>query len=363
MESQPLVSIGIMCYNHEKYVREALESVINQTYPNIDILISDDGSTDGTRSVIQAIIRENPDKVIRTFFAETNTAFGIVEEMASQAAGQYYMALGGDDFLGDTAVARYVNFLEDHTEYAALFSVPEIVCERTGGAVIPDFEISNASRYEMFEFLFCGGNRICAPSMCIRRNVWEEMGGYRYQYRQLQDYELWLKILQKYDIYILQKGMAPVYYRIHENNISRQSDEVKRRGLTEMAYMLWRIMEEMDRGFFIQAFKKHLLYPIGSERFCAACEKFMVLLHARVVPLQSALFYYFSHVEDADFHCHIEADYKFGRKKFYELTGRKMEQNVIEVKQKEMIEKQFSVIDRQNQLIEKLLQKIEQIQA
>lgn len=365
MDTQPLVSISIMCYNHERYVRAALESALNQTYPNIEILISDDGSTDGTRSLIQQIMQEHPDKKIRSFFSEKNTAFEIVKEMSSQANGKYYMAFGGDDFLGETAVAVYVDFMEEHEEYAVSFCVPEVVCERAGGAIIPDFEIRNADRYVMFEFLFCGGNRICAPSMFIRRQVWEEMGGYRYQYRQLQDYELWLKILQKYDIYILPGGIVPIFYRIHEDNISRQSDEVRRRGRVEIGYMLWHIMEEMDSEFFLKAFEKHLIYPVGSERFSLTCEKLMVLLEARVVPLRSALSYYFSHVEEADFYNHIETDYQFFRNDFYELTGVDMEKGEDGEgdKQKQMIEKQFSVIERQNQLIQELLQKIEQLQA
>lgn len=355
-QNMPLVSICITCYNHEKYVRQALESAVNQTYPNLEILITDDGSTDRTRDIILEIMNEHPERRIRTFLSETNTTFGIVEKMNLAFDGKYMAGFSGDDFWGTTAVETYVAFMEEHEEYVASFAVPEVVLEAE--REIPDFfHMGNMSRYELFELLFNKGNAICASSMFVRGDVWKELGGWKMQYRQLQDYEKWLNMLLKYDIYFFEKGAVPVYYRIHENNISAISPEVLRRDEVEREYILYHIMEEMGKDFFVKAFGKHLVHEVDSESFCLNCEKLMVLLRAIAAPAESAIFFYFTHIEDTDFAMHIEKDYSFFRKEFLGLTGeiRVVKTEGVNV---ETLRACQDMIERQKQIIEKLTDRL-----
>lgn len=356
MTELPLVSICVTCYNHEKYVRQALESAINQTYPNIEILISDDGSTDRTRDIILEIIELHPEKKIRTFFSESNTAFGVVEELDQAFVGKYMAGFSGDDYWGETAVAQYVEFMEAHEEYAASFSVPNVVLEVQND--ISDFWGQNMSRYELFELLFCRGNRICAPSMFVRTDMWRSMGCWKYQYRQLQDYEKWLAVLQKYDIHFFEKGVVPVYYRIHGNNLSNINPENMQRDLMERTYILYRQMEDMTQDFFVRAFQKQLVYPVGSEHFCLNCEKLIVMLQAPAVPLNSVIFYYFTHIDDADFSLHIERDYRISRKVFWEMTGQGQE--LLNRREDCGDTKRYrDMIEKQNHIIEELMNKLQ----
>lgn len=359
---QPLVSICMSCYNHEKYVRQALESAINQTYPNIEILISDDGSTDRSRDIILEIIKEHPDKVIKTFFSETNTAFGVVEDMYQSFEGKYIAGFSADDYWGETTVETYVTFMEEYGEYAACFCEPEIVLEATGEVQIPEFWGQGRSQYEMFRLLFMEGNRICAPSMFVRGSVWKEMGSWKFQYKQLQDYEIWLRILQKYDMYFFKKGEVPVYYRVHGNNLSHASGENIQRNLTEIAYILFEILEQMEYDFFMKAFGSQFVYAADSERFCLTCEKLMVLIHAPVVPLNCVILYYFTHIGDPDFSEHIEKDYLITRKDLWDLTG-ELQGVQMNREDSETVKQCLETIERQNELIDGLMDKVRRLSA
>lgn len=356
---QPLVSICISCYNHEKYVRQALESAINQTYSNLEIIITDDGSTDRSREIIGEVMNEHPDRNIRTIFSEVNTAFAVVEEMNLSFHGKYMAGFSADDYWGETAVETYVNFMEEHPECAASFTAPEVIIEQSGAVV--DFLAKNMSRYELFELLFCGGNGICAPSMFVRGDIWKDMGGWKFQYRQLQDYEIWLRILLKYEVHFFEKGKVPVFYRIHGNNLSQSNAENLQRDYVEKAFIQFRLIEDMDEQFFLKAFKKQLVYPEDSERFCLNCEKLMVLLHAPAVPSEGVILFYFTHIGENDFSEHIEKDYSFSRKDFWKLTG---EIRAVHTVQAERVDLDTLIyfqdtIQQQNELINNLMSRLQ----
>ncbi len=356
---RPLVSICISCFNHEKYVRQALESAVNQTYSNLEIIITDDGSSDRSREIIGEVVKEHPDKNIRTIFSKVNTAFAVVEEMNLSFQGKYMAGFSADDYWGDTAVETYVNYMEEHPECAGSFTAPEVLVEHSG--VIVDFLSKDMSRYELFEALFCGGNMICAPSMFVRGEIWKEMGGWKFQYRQLQDYEMWLRILMRYEFHFFEKGEVPVFYRIHGNNLSQGSAENVQRDFLEKVYIQFRIMEDMDQEFFLKAFGKQLVYPEDSEKFCLTCEKFMVLKNAPAVPTYGVILYYFTHIGEEDFSEHIGKDYSFHRKNFWELTGQIWAIKTEGVDYEALKDCQ-NTIEQQNKMIDTLMDRLRCVQ-
>lgn len=352
-KDMPLVCIQITCYNHEKYVRQALESAINQTYDNTVIMISDDGSEDQTRDIIVDVIKDHPEKDVTPFFSEINTAFDIVEKMYSSCCGKYILGFSGDDYIGESVVEKCVDFMESHEECAFSFSVPEIILESPNSDV-PDFRGENMNRYQLFQSLFCDGNHICASPMFVRSSVWNKLGCFNYQYKQLQDYEKWLYVLQENEVHIFGKGELPAYYRIHENSLSSVSMEVIQRDTVERGYLLFHIMEGLAEDFFLKAFEDYLLYPADSEAFCLNCEKLLILIRAGAVPVMSVIWYYFSHIGDPEFSEHIEKDYHFTRKDFWNLTGEPdaLLQNMYS---ENMKGKYLNIIKKQEKVIAQLM--------
>ena len=97
--SLPLVSVAIITYNHEKFIGEALNSVLEQDYENIEIVVADDGSKDRTPEILRKFEREHPGK-LRLILSERNEGITVNSNKAHFACiGKYVAWLGGDDLM------------------------------------------------------------------------------------------------------------------------------------------------------------------------------------------------------------------------------------------------------------------------
>lgn len=117
--NKPLVSVIMAAYNHASFVNEAIRSIINQTYPEIELLIIDDGSTDATWQNIEALRFECEQRFIKTRF-ETQPNAGTcftLNKLIAEAEGKYIYLIASDDVAVPTAIATEVEFLEQHPEY------------------------------------------------------------------------------------------------------------------------------------------------------------------------------------------------------------------------------------------------------
>jgi glycosyltransferase involved in cell wall biosynthesis len=103
----PLVSVIIDNYNYDRFLREAVASVFRQTYPSIECIIVDDASTDGSRAVIEEILRERPD-IIAVFRPENGGQSLACNDGFEASSGQYVIFLDADDFLLPSAVETHV---------------------------------------------------------------------------------------------------------------------------------------------------------------------------------------------------------------------------------------------------------------
>ena len=122
----PRVSIVIPSYNHEKYVRECIQSVLDQTYQDFEIVITDDGSTDGTVNVI----REFDDSRIQIYTqAENKGACTAINNCIRKAASKYIAVLNSDDAWEPTKLEKQVQYLDSHPEIGAVFTKVIIVNE------------------------------------------------------------------------------------------------------------------------------------------------------------------------------------------------------------------------------------------
>lgn len=320
---QKLVSVVMPSYNHAQYVGRAIESVLRQTYKNFEFIIADDGSTDGSAEVIS---RYNDPRIKFTLFKE-NTSFGAGEYIYEQARGEYIACICSDDMWDETLLEKYVSFLEEHEEYGCCVCQPEVIDEndqKVTNSIYNDLFIgeNNTSGW-WFKRLYMNGNCICGPSMGIRRTVYEKLGPFRFQYRQLQDYEFWMRLVQISNIYIYPEKL--VKYRIHETgenkNMSTPVPEVIIRDHMERKYMMFDVMEQVTEDFFIKAFGDNLILQPGTEGFCVECEKFAIMLDSSIVPVHAAVFYYFRHYNERKFRTCLEEYYHVRRSDFWNLTG------------------------------------------
>lgn len=223
MPRPPKVTVILTSYNHEKYLRESIESVLNQTYTNFDFIIWDDGSADGS----WGIINEYSDPRIRAFRNSTDERDSPIRSVFSKAETADYIAIQhSDDIWEPEKLEKQVDFLDTHPEFGAVFSWAHVVDEN--GHAFKDqnhfyykvFEQPNRSRFEWLNHFFQHGNALCHPSVLIRKQCYDDCGLYRYGLPQTGDYDMWVRLCIKYDIHVLPERLVRFRIRENEGNVS-----------------------------------------------------------------------------------------------------------------------------------------------
>lgn len=208
----PTVTIVVSCYNHEDYIESCINSILRQTYPAIELLTYDDGSSDSSAEKLQQLA----DKHGFSFTRQSNKGLSSTLNAAlARATGKYFCSLGSDDILMLDKTEKQVAFMEAHSDVAvcagnALFIDTEGMLLNKRQRFYPARDLSFE---ELFENTTPG---FISPTAMIRTDVLRSLGGYRSDIP-LEDLYLWLKIAsQKRRIHALNDIV--LYYRKHANN-------------------------------------------------------------------------------------------------------------------------------------------------
>jgi len=125
----PKITVAIPSYNHEKYIAHAIRSVLEQTFQDFEIVITDDGSSDETLQVI----REFTDPRIRIYCNEKNCgASAAMNNCIQQAKGEYIAILNSDDLFSPDKLEKQVDFLDKNPEIGAVFGYAQIIDDTKG---------------------------------------------------------------------------------------------------------------------------------------------------------------------------------------------------------------------------------------
>jgi len=180
----PLVSVVITCYNYAAYVGAAMESVLAQTFQDFELLVIDDGSTDESVAVAEAVAAAYPDHVIRIWSQPNSGQPAHARNAAiAQARGRYVACLDADDLLEPHFLAGCVAVLERRPEVGLAYVDLQDIGgdERRWPGV--DWHLETLAR---FNYIPC-----CS---LFRREGWERVGGYRTNVRGYEDWDFWLAL-------------------------------------------------------------------------------------------------------------------------------------------------------------------------
>ena len=183
--SKKKVSIIIPCYNHELYIAEAIESALNQTYKNIEIVVINDASTDNSENIINTYAQKYKNIVFLN--KKENKGVVFCRNLAiSKSSGEYILPLDGDDKIAPTFVEKAVSILNNSQNVRIAYSRVKYF-----GANEKEFELGPFSP-ESIIFSNC----ITNTSM-YRKDDFLAVGGYKeYMNEGLEDWDLWLSILE-----------------------------------------------------------------------------------------------------------------------------------------------------------------------
>lgn len=215
MKNNPLVSILIPTYNREKYLAEALDSALAQTYKNIEIIVHDDASTDSTPS----LLKKYSDPRLRIIRTEDNHGMlGGWNYIVSKARGEYIKFLASDDLLEQTCVEELVAAAECHPSAAIITCQRKFIDEK--GRVVKKMGFAKRDvvvdgiEHAHWILTTIRENKIGEPTAVLYpTRLVKKAGGYDPQFSQFADFEYWIRLLQYGDIVYVHKPLCS--FRVH----------------------------------------------------------------------------------------------------------------------------------------------------
>ena len=234
--SAPKVSVILTSYNQSAYVAQSIQSVLNQTFTDFELLIFDDGSTDNS----QEIIKSFSDDRIKLFLYEKNRGpFEAIKEPLQVARGKYLAIHHSDDVWKETKLEKQVDFLEKNPDYAVCFSQVEFIDETGEIYDLPEkhpyknvFSQKNRSREEWLNHLFWKMSSFCNPSALIVND--KNYYIFNPSLFQLSDYFMWINVCKKKNIYVFEDELTKFRLRRKvQNSMSSLTIEKAVRNMNE----------------------------------------------------------------------------------------------------------------------------------
>lgn len=251
----PLVSVCIPSYNHEKYIGACIDSVLRQTFSDLEVVITDDCSKDGS----VALIRSLDDPRIRLFESEINQGPAVAaNNNIRNAQGEYLCLVASDDLFHPEKIERQLAYLTANPEVGAVFSYMRYVDET--GRELPDhpgyswIEVDNQPREVWLRRFFNKGNLLSAPTVMIRRSVLDRVGLFDPRLLQTQDFDLWIRVCLQSEIHVLPERLVDYRVRDHELNTSAATPMQQSQVYWELAKNFEAYATIEDAAFFRRIF-------------------------------------------------------------------------------------------------------------
>ena len=209
----PLITVYITNYNYGKFIKKAIDSVLNQTFKNFELIIIDDGSKDKSAKIIKQFQNKNKIKVV----FQKNKGLIVSNNLALRMSNaKYIMRLDSDDWLDPHALEIMVNILERNKKISLVF--PDYYEVDKNGKIIGQVRRHDFKKVKLLDQPAHG-----ACTMIRKENLLD-IGGYDEEFNCQDGYYLWLKFIKKY---VVRNVNLPLfYYRQHQNSLTNNSKRI-----------------------------------------------------------------------------------------------------------------------------------------
>ena len=207
----PLVSIVTPCYNQGHFLRDAIESILTQIYPRIELVVVDDGSTDNTAAVVA-------DYPLARYLRQENRGVAEARNVGFGATkGEFILFVDADDRLAPNAVEAHLRCFAEHPKAGFVVGAIEHITSDGSYRGTPHSPILESEQYEHL----LGANHIANTiAVMFRRSVLETLGGFTTYFSPAEDYELLLRAARAFPS--AHHSAVVAYYRRHATNTSRK---------------------------------------------------------------------------------------------------------------------------------------------
>jgi len=271
---KPKVSVNIVCYNHEKYIGDAIDSVLNQTFQDFELILLNNGSTDDSLKVMESY--NDPRIKLESIYPNKQSTFA-GNNCIERGCGEYVALLCSDDIWEPDKLRQQVEYLDKNPDCGVVFTQVQ--------PVLPDgkpinkkknaynkqfnkikFKNSSELLHDMWQ---TANHEFCCSSACIRRKCIDELGVFDIRSKHIQDFIMWVDILTKYDAFILGEKLTKMRYFPKKDNLSAGGTNTIIASLNEMQllYQKFKKIDKLDK--FLEVF------PETKKKFHTLEEKFI----------------------------------------------------------------------------------------
>jgi glycosyltransferase involved in cell wall biosynthesis len=235
----PKISVIIPAYNSASYLSDAVESVLNQSFQDFEIIIIDDGSTDNTKEIAEKYIQKHGNKI--RYFYQGNKGVGAARNKGiEESKGEYIAFLDSDDILLPESLIRRQGFLSDYPEASLVFTDYYLMAGRYDSINTPQLLEKNFLNsfkkeilakkddeiifnqnfyYKYFEF---SPRPIWTCAVMMRKDIIDNVGLFRTDIQIAEDNDYWPKVIRKYKVGFINRPLS--CYRHFYSNLTKQTE-------------------------------------------------------------------------------------------------------------------------------------------
>lgn len=217
--AQPLVSVIIPTFNRQRLVSVAIESVLNQSFQDFEIIVVDDGSTDDTAAAVQSFRSEK----IRYIFQVNKGRSSARNHALSVARGSYITFLDSDDTYLPEKLLLEVRFLDEHPEVGMVYT--SAYCVDEAGTLLRSSYKATVSGWIYKDIAFFKPVTVTLPTVMVRRKVFDAVGGFDGRMERFEDTDMWRRISKRYSIGAIREPTCKLL--THAGNVLAGQDPQK----------------------------------------------------------------------------------------------------------------------------------------
>lgn len=261
MALEKLVSVCINAYNSADVIGETIESVLNQTYKNLQIIIVDDCSTDNTAEIVKSY---DDDRIELYTLPKNFNISNANNECLHRARGEYIAHIDSDDIWVEDKIEKQIKFLEENPYYGACFTYATLM-DKAGrifaSGELPEsfltlFDRENMTQAGFVRKFYDSSNFLCHSSMVMRKSIYEKLGDHDLTMNKLHDFDYWIRMNFICPLYIYPEKL--VLYRIwHANNSTLANKDVLGHN-EEYVRIAYKLVNDCPREMFLEAFADKL---------------------------------------------------------------------------------------------------------
>lgn len=228
----PAISVLLPVFNGERFLADAVESILAQSFVDFELLALNDGSTDGSEQILRKFAER--DTRVRVFSRENRGLVATLNQLIDASRGELLARMDADDIALPDRFARQVDFMRQHPAVVCVGGATEMIDEK--GRYLTTLFMPQRN-VDIQAKLLAGHAAVSHPSVMLRRLPMKQLGGYRADFYPAEDLDLWLRLGEWGDLANL---AAPVIrYRLHGGSISGSNVEKQRAAARRACESAW----------------------------------------------------------------------------------------------------------------------------